>query len=150
MKGISGVIAVILMLMITMALAGSAYLFISGAFSRQTQGIELVDAFCVGGLEARILFRNAETNDITFVGSGGTFLGCTPTTGSPATCGSISVNRLSGGGTASFGGDRTPVAPGTTATLRDTGCTTAGTTRTCIYRITSSGRAVEASVPCTG
>jgi flagellin-like protein len=36
MKGVSAVIATILMLMITIALAGTAYMYISGVFTRQT------------------------------------------------------------------------------------------------------------------
>ncbi len=151
MKGISTVIATILMLMITIGLAGTAYLYISGVFSQQMQGIEIVDSFCSGGTEARIVFRNGGTESITFVGSGGTFADCSPATGSPATCGSISITRTAGGGTASFDGDRTPVAPGTTATLRDTGCALAGQPITCVYRITPpSGRSIVAPVGCTG
>ncbi|MBI2545189.1 MAG: type IV pilin N-terminal domain-containing protein [Candidatus Aenigmarchaeota archaeon] len=46
MKGISEIIATILMLMITLALVGSAYVFIFGIFQQKTRGISLVDAFC--------------------------------------------------------------------------------------------------------
>lgn len=47
MKGISAVIAVILMLVITIALAGSAYMFISGIFTSKTAVILSVeDAVC--------------------------------------------------------------------------------------------------------
>lgn len=48
MKGISTVIATILMLMITIALAGTAYVYISGAFTSKQRTISLVDAYCVG------------------------------------------------------------------------------------------------------
>jgi len=43
MKGISAVIATILMLMITIALAGTAYLFISGVFTSRTSVVLSVD-----------------------------------------------------------------------------------------------------------
>ena len=49
MKGISTVIATILMLMITIALAGTAYLYISGTFTQQTAVVlEILDATCSG------------------------------------------------------------------------------------------------------
>lgn len=43
MKGISAIIATILMLLITVALAGTAYLFISGTFSRFTSAVLSID-----------------------------------------------------------------------------------------------------------
>jgi len=147
MKGISTVIATILMLMITIALAGTAYIYISGAFTREIQGIEVVDAFCTGTLIANVSFRNLGTTDITFVNGD-----CTPVTGSPATCGSISVTRTSGVGTVSFDGinEDATIEPGTTAMIGDN-CTTAGNPVTCVYRIVPpSGRSVVATVSCNG
>ena len=50
MKGISTVIATLLMLVITVALAITAYGYISGLFATQTEGlVELVDASCNTG-----------------------------------------------------------------------------------------------------
>lgn len=46
MKGISEIIATILMLMITLAISGTAYIFISGALTQKTRALNLVDAFC--------------------------------------------------------------------------------------------------------
>lgn len=46
MKGVSTVIATILMLMITIALAGTAYLYISGVFTSKQRVLSIVDAFC--------------------------------------------------------------------------------------------------------
>jgi len=46
-KGVSTVIATILMLIITIALAGMAYMYIAGVFTTKTQGIEIVDAYCI-------------------------------------------------------------------------------------------------------
>jgi len=148
MKGISTVIATILMLMITIALAGTAYLYISGTFTQQMQGIDMVDAFCSGGTQARITFLNLGTTDLNFVNGD-----CTPVTGSPATCGAIRVTRTTGAGTASFDGvnEDATIEPGSTGELVDTGCTIGGTTISCVYRITPpSGRSVLATVYCTG
>jgi len=169
MKGISTVIATILMLMITIALAGTAYLYISGVFTQQTQGLEIVDAFCVGGKDAVITIRNVGTTDISFVGATTSpFKGdCSPATGNTARCGTINIVKTSGPATSGFKGrDNTlKIEPGTTADIIDEdsattattesvkpeGCTTAGTTATCVYRITPpSGRSIVATVSCIG
>lgn len=158
MKGISEVIATILMLMITLALAGTAYLFISSAFTQQTQGIEITDAFCVKGVNATIIIRNVGTNPISFVSGL-----CSGTGVSP--CGGISITRTSGGGggatpaTVKYSGDKATIDPGTISTLVDgedpvagfTGCTTTGQPTTCVYRISPpSGRSIVATVTCSG
>lgn len=57
MKGVTEVVSTILMLLVTLGLASLAYLFISGTFTQQTQGIELVDAYCVNGT-VTMLLRN--------------------------------------------------------------------------------------------
>lgn len=149
MKGISTVIATILMLMITIGLAGTAYLYISGAFTQQTQGLEVVDEFCQGGTTATITLKNSGTNAVNYIngacGDGGVAI---------ATCGGINVRRTAP--TADFPvgqptGNVASIDPGTLATLTDTSCTSAGITRTCVYRLTpSSGRSVTATVSCTG
>jgi len=66
MKGVSAVIATILMLIITIALAGMAYMYIAGVFTARTQGIEVVDAYCVEGSpdQAHLLIRNIGTTEI--------------------------------------------------------------------------------------
>ena len=148
MKGISTVIATILMLMITIALAGTAYLYISGAFTSQMQGLEVVDAFCSGGTQARITFTNLGTVDMSFDADD-----CGVSSGNSVKCGSITVTRTSGLGAfdpaGSAAGDAV-VEPGTQATLVDA-CATAGNPITCVYRLVPpSGRSVVATVPCTG
>ena len=133
MKGISTVIATILMLMITIALAGTAYLYISGSFTTQTQGLEVVDAFCANRVNATIAFRNIGTNAISFASGL-----CSGTGVSP--CGSITVVRTSGGPTMKLSGSDTTTEPGTTGTIvdgedpvgGDTGCTTLNNPRSCI------------------
>lgn len=148
MKGISTVIATILMLMITIALAGTAYLYISGAFTQQMQGIELIDAYCSGGTQARITFTNLGTTDLSFDADD-----CGTPAGGSVKCGSITVTRTSGNGTfdpaGSAAGDAT-VEPGTQATLLDA-CATTGNPVNCVYRITPpSGKSVVATVSCAG
>ena len=49
MKGLSAVIATLLMLLITVALASSAYMYISGMFSSARQCILIADKYCISG-----------------------------------------------------------------------------------------------------
>jgi len=63
MKGISAVIATILMLMITIAMAGVAYMYISGIFTQQTGTITDIDesaTSCTGGT-ITVYVRNSGT-----------------------------------------------------------------------------------------
>ncbi|MFQ6056804.1 MAG: LamG-like jellyroll fold domain-containing protein [Methanosarcinales archaeon] len=64
MKGVSYVIGSILMLIIVIALAGMAYMYIAGVFTGTIQGIEIVDSFCEGG-EVTMIIRNIGTTPIT-------------------------------------------------------------------------------------
>jgi flagellin-like protein len=67
MKGISEVIATILMLMITLALAGSAYLFINNAFTQQTAVVLGIDeATCVGDV-INLVIKNDGTSQTSAV-----------------------------------------------------------------------------------
>ncbi|MCD6403376.1 MAG: type IV pilin [Candidatus Aenigmarchaeota archaeon] len=56
-KGVSAVIATILLLVITIAMAGLAYVYISGIFTRATATITLVDSYCANG-EIHVFIEN--------------------------------------------------------------------------------------------
>jgi len=65
MKGVSAVIATIMMLVITIALAGMAYMFISASFSAQTGKIVQIDegaTYC-SGTSIYIYIKNIGTTD---------------------------------------------------------------------------------------
>jgi len=133
MKGISEIIATILMLMITLGISGTAYIFISGAFTQQTQGLEVVDAYCIkevnGKDNATLLVRNLGTVAIN-KGS----INVVQTTPSTATDVKWSV--------------ATTIAPGTSASMYDE-CEGTGS-RSCIYRIIPAiGRSIIASISCS-
>ncbi len=64
MKGVSAVIATILMLLITIALAGMAYMYISGLVGPRTRSLALVDAWCSSG-EVSALIRNDGASSVT-------------------------------------------------------------------------------------
>jgi flagellin-like protein len=76
MKGISAVIATILMLMITIALAGMAYMYISGIYSAKTGVVVRIDetrTSCVAGT-VTVYLKNEGTlsvaaNSITVTGT---------------------------------------------------------------------------------
>jgi len=124
MKGVSTVIATILMLIITIALAGMAYMYIAGVFSGAIQGIEVVDSFCEGG-EVTITIRNIGTSAIS----------------------SLNIKQTSPADdilTANFTG---AIEPGKTASYKDTCEGSAG--RSCLYRITPPiGKAATATAYC--
>lgn len=141
MKGVSEIIATILMLMITLAISGTAYIFISGALTQQTQGLEIIDAFCQDGTPdvINLILRNLGTNAI--VTSGVSITQTTPADddGVPPP-GPADPNKVWVGGV-------TSIQPGVTATLQDA-CEGTGP-RTCIYRVLPpAGRTVVAALAC--
>jgi len=48
-KGISAVVATILLLVITISLAGLAYMYITNIFTASTSTLQVIDGYCVGG-----------------------------------------------------------------------------------------------------
>jgi len=64
MKALSYIVASILMLVITIALSGTAYLYMSGVFTGTIQGIEIADAYCSFG-EVTLKIKNIGTAAIT-------------------------------------------------------------------------------------
>jgi len=123
MKGISTVIATLMMLLITMALAGMAYTYISGVFTSKTMTISLVDAYCAGG-SATWVIRNEGSVDL----APSSFIispvneNCTTDPAAPS------------------------ISAGKTATLTATGCERG---RIHVYRLRGPSNAVELSVYCT-
>ncbi len=119
------------MLMITLAISGTAYLFINAAFTQQTQGLDLVDAFCQESASdtVNIILRNIGTSAVS--------------------TSSVTISQTSPAGSVSpvWVGGVTSINPGTTATVTDV-CESSGA-RSCIYRILPpSGRTLTATVTC--
>jgi len=123
MKGVSTVIATVLMLVITIALAAMAYGIISGWFTTATQGIEVADDFC-NSTGAVLKIRNIGTVKVTAIT-------CTQTAPTGDSCSFTGVN----------------IEPGQVQEFVDPCSGTGG--RSCVYRLTpNSGRTIEASVHC--
>jgi len=127
-KGITPIIAVIILLLITVALAGLASTFLSWYFSGMTaQSLQLVDYSCVN-TNARVVVRNAGTSTINMASCSGA--------GTPSyTCSDMTVlkttgNTVSGIG---FGWSATSIPPSSLATFNDS----CGST-TCTYRFTTT------------
>jgi flagellin-like protein len=130
MKGISAVIATILMLMITIALASVAYGYISGIFTQQTGVVIQLDATATScsGTDITVYIRNTGTIAVTLEkimisgtdSEGGTL-------GGGGACGLDSVTLAAGGGsvacttlTGATQGTNTILASGPTNTARGT------------------------------
>ena len=65
-KGITPIIAIIVLLLITVALAGAAWTYLSGYMTGLTgKSYDIRDAFCVGGDEAIIMLANTGTLNIS-------------------------------------------------------------------------------------
>lgn len=79
MKGVSAVIATILMLMITIALAGMAYMYISGVFTARTAVIlSITDAECASnGVTVWVRNDGTTTSGTITVTNGTTAVDCT-------------------------------------------------------------------------
>lgn len=145
MKGISEIIATILMLMITLAISGTAYIFISGAFTQQTQGLEVVDAYCQDGSPdvVNLIVRNLGTSGIST--SGMTITQTNPPDdddpATPPNPNPQAPNKV-------WVGNPSSIAPGTTATFTD--ACEGSAPRSCIYRVLPpAGRSIIASISCS-
>jgi len=131
MKGVSAVIATILMLMITIALAGLAYLYISGIFTAKTGIVIEFDetATSCTGTTVTVYVRNTGTIPVT---TDKIALSGTNSTGSAFTLGgncdnSSTVTLAAGGGALKCGntgtggrGTNTIIASGPSNTARGT------------------------------
>ena len=138
MKGISAVIATLLMLMITVALASTAYMYISGMFGSAKQCILVVDKYCTsdgllcGGVQkakANFVIRNICTDII----ASQTII-VTRTNPSQATCPPPATCCPNG------------IDSRTTKVYNDSYCTPGGQ---CMYRfLAPTGQAIEESIYC--
>jgi len=126
MKGISDVIAALILLLIAISLTVTGYYFITGIMTGQMQGIEVRDIFCSGG-SVTMYIKNLGINNVTSIT-------CTQTSPSVITCNLAGPSTLVPGDTQSF-----------TTTCTGTGA------RTCVYRLLANtgGNAVTPSTTCT-
>jgi flagellin-like protein len=136
MKGITPIIAIIVLLLITVALAGATWTYLSDYFNRMiAKQIELTDSFCINGNQAVIFVRNMGTQS---------FSPSSEITVMNASSGTnVAVNWSTADGTALGAGNLEPGKIGRVNTTCPSGTL-------CVYRVTSSstGRSIRASVQC--
>ncbi len=100
-KGVSAVIATILMLMITIALAGTAYLYITGIFTAKTSVVLSIDgtASTCNGNPINVVVKNdgtgvASLSSMTITKPDGSILACNPALGLPVSINAGSFNNV--------------------------------------------------------
>lgn len=154
MKGITPIISIIVLLLITVSLAGAAYVFLTGYQTSLTgKTIQVSNpGACAGGTTASITVTNQGTLPIT--------LGACTVSGASATCGEITVVRTDAGGTFGAGtafskASINPYSPGSidSVVFTDPGCHTIGQpTDVCGYSFQIAGQTAVANsqVTCTG
>ena len=96
-KGITPIIAVIILLLITVALAGMAWAFLSGYFTGMTaKTIAVVDYSCINGNQAQVIIRNAGTGPITMSAGCAAAGGVGGGTSNVTTCGDLTISKTGG------------------------------------------------------
>jgi len=134
-KGITPIIAVIILLLITVALAGMAWAFLSGYFTGLTgKTIAVVDYSCIGGTTAQAIIRNSATGPIDFGAC--TVVG--DISGASDTCGDLTITRTDGG-TMNARLDKSGNLPSNQNIIFTDTCAT-GTT--CTYRFVTSSAGI--------
>jgi len=89
-KGISTIIATIILVVITIGLVSTAYLYFSGLIGGMTEGaISLIDAYCVGNDHIIAIVKNEGTADISSLSC--IINGAACTEGGDTTCPTLSL-----------------------------------------------------------
>jgi flagellin-like protein len=129
MKGISTVIATLLMLIITIALAGLAYSYISGIFTARTAVVlTITDAVCPGDA-ITVTVRNdgtaaSGTITVSATAPNGAAAGSCTLTLNPGTSGSCNIDRPAGAPAGTY--SLTASAPAANPVRGNAYCTTVG------------------------
>ncbi len=147
MKGITPIISIIILLLITIGLASAAWTYMSGYMSSMmARQLEIFPPDCIGGRQAAFIARNIGTGNVAI----GDVYAIDTQSGSPQT---IAWFTLAG---AAIPAGST-ITPGTSVMGKLSGpgganCTNIGFSKTCAYTITISGSNFkqESTVSCTG
>jgi flagellin-like protein len=152
MKGITPIISIIVLLLITVSLAGAAYVFLSVQMESYTGKAIQASGVCVGGTQAFITVSNLGTQSVSLTGCDS----ANPISGQSENCNDITVVRTDGGSMSNAYFDVTSIpaaVPGqiSKATFTDDGCGASGA-EICRYAFTRAGeiQPVEISISCSG
>ncbi len=141
MKGITPIISIIVLLLITVSLAGAAYVFLGGYMQGLTGQALALSGVCQGGNTARITVANMGTSAIDL----GACTGVEAIDGEETTCGDITVVSLDGHDmNGNFSATSIATQTGTnpeSAVFRDNACT-----GFCEYAFTRSGELQPATI----
>jgi len=141
-KGITPIISIIILLLLTIGLASAAWTYMSGYMSGlMSRALDIIPASCIGGTTVTFLVRNIGTDNVGT--SGINVMNLDTGAAEPLTW-----QYLNGTAAGS------PVMP-TGSTYRGTlttPCTTAGNAKTCKYEITLTASSWKQNIPisCTG
>lgn len=141
MKGISPIISIIILLLITVSLAASAWTYISGYWGGLVStGVEVSSTICSSGTSVRIYVHNIGTSNMNMISS-------------------MDIDRIQGSSTLVFNKSTLTydpvdgtVGPGETGKIVDVNCTEPGVQQRCAYDIVHSptGRLYQAYTTCYG
>lgn len=142
-KGITPIISVIILLLITIGLASAAWTYMSVYMTNlMGKNLEVLPPICIGGTQVSVIIRNVGTNNLV----ANDIFATDVKTGTPVT---ISWFELNGSPAAS------PVvlSPQTSKMAKlSPDCTVSGTSNTCSYNIVISGSSSQTMVQavCSG
>jgi len=129
-KGITPIVATIILLLITVALAGLAWTFLSQYYGGLTnKNIQVTDSYCLSGL-AKVSLRNIGSATISLGG-------CTAAagvSGQSTQCGDVTITKT-GGLPAAMSGNTSAATISSQGSVTFTDVCTAS--NTCVYRVTT-------------
>jgi flagellin-like protein len=150
MKGITPIISIIVLLLITISLAGAAYVFLGGYMTAYTGRAVQATGICVGGTEAYITVTNMGSLPVQLTN-------CALSADSRTyECDDLTVVRTDGGQmSGTFSANVIQAAEPDRlykVTFTDTTCAASGVPDVCKYAFTRAGelQPVEVSVSCGG
>jgi len=145
-KGITPIIAIIILLLITIGLAATAWTYLSGFLGTYTKSLTLVDSYCIAGINSTVIMRNSGTEAISVgtCGASSSFSGNTA-----QTCGALTITRTDGNAFSNAYLSTTGTLGTQQMVTFTDGCTTSGSPRVCTYRFsTGVTGATVVTVPC--
>ncbi|MEM5871854.1 MAG: archaellin/type IV pilin N-terminal domain-containing protein [Candidatus Aenigmatarchaeota archaeon] len=139
MKGITPIVSIIILLLITIGLAAAAWTYMSNVFTGITaKAIDISSQFCIGGTQAVGIVRNIGTDNIHV----DEIIILNSTTG----------NKITNVDWKTVDGNALPnnnIPPGEQAKVT-LSCTSQGKPATCTYNFVLAGRTQKMSVYCSG
>jgi len=145
MKGITPIISIIILLLITIGLASAAWTYMSGYMSNLiSRTLDVTPANCIGGTQVTFIVRNAGTNNI----GSNSIQAMNMDTSLPESLTWYSIN-----GTALASSPEIVLAAGSSMRAKiGNNCTLSGTAKTCKYELILVGSTWKQDlfVACTG